>query len=274
MSQQPPPSPPSPPLDDPPGYGGYAGYAGYAGYGGPVPPYPGMPYPGMPYPGAPYPAMPPYPGVPYPGVPYAGMPPAPPRRRRAWIGWVIFIVLALVLLLLVQKSAKGPPAHQVALSEFVEHLQAGEVSRVTIEGDEISGEFPAPRTLPAAPEPVRAFRTELPQGTAGSWAFMSWLLENRGKAKVEVRPDSNFVAQFVLPLVPWLLIFGFIWFFVFRVLRKTGAVGRPTYALHPADPSGRPGPLEVVIVNRDNRQPAPGPPAGPDQQPPQSSGPA
>ncbi len=31
---------------------------------------------------------------------------------------------------------------------------------------------------------------------------------------------SNFWSEMVVPLIPWLLIFGFVWMFIFRLLRK------------------------------------------------------
>src|SRR5688500_752925 len=37
---------------------------------------------------------------------------------------------------------------------------------------------------------------------------------------VTTAPRESLFARVLVPLVPWLLIFGFIWFFVFRQLRK------------------------------------------------------
>jgi hypothetical protein len=44
-----------------------------------------------------------------------------------------------------------------------------------------------------------------------------------------------------VPLIPWLLIFGFIWFFVFRQLRMQGVRGQqptPVYVVNSAGPPG------------------------------------
>jgi ATP-dependent Zn protease len=58
-----------------------------------------------------------------------------------------------------------------------------------------------------------------------NWDFVRWLLENsRGTATVEIRNANNVLVNILLPLIPWLLIFGFIWFFVFRQLRKTSCI--------------------------------------------------
>ena len=40
-------------------------------------------------------------------------------------------------------------------------------------------------------------------------------------------PASDWIHNILLPVSPWLLIFGFIWFFVFRQLRKGGVFTAP-----------------------------------------------
>src|SRR5207247_1206744 len=42
---------------------------------------------------------------------------------------------------------------------------------------------------------------------------------------VKVENNTNLILQVLLPLIPWLLIFGFIWFFVFRQLRNSASAG-------------------------------------------------
>ncbi len=50
-------------------------------------------------------------------------------------------------------------------------------------------------------------------------------MKNRGDTKVDAENSSNLVTTILLPLVPWLLIFGFIWFFLFRQLRNSAGAG-------------------------------------------------
>jgi cell division protease FtsH len=50
-------------------------------------------------------------------------------------------------------------------------------------------------------------------------------MKQRGATKVEAKNQSNLLMNILLPLVPWLLIFGFIWFFVFRQLRNSAGAG-------------------------------------------------
>ncbi len=162
----------------------------------------------------------------YQHVPYASPGAKPPRRLGRLFGWVFFVVLAVMLvpLLRQQKNHYQP----ISLSQFYDDLLAGKIQRVAIESDEVTGYFNSGASS-------GYFRTELPAGTGREWLFTQWMLENRHGATIYAENNNNILLQFVLPLVPWLLIFLFIWFFVFRSLRKNA--------------QARKHPVEVVILN-------------------------
>jgi ATP-dependent Zn protease len=160
---------------------------------------------------------------------YQSPAPAPerPKKWRGAFGWVLFIGLAVMLFMLLSKQETA--VGRVSLSDFVDHLRNGRVSVVTLEGDEVTGRFTSPQ--PATGEKTTLwFRTSLPKGVTGDWAFIQWLLEHRRGADVYVRGQNSLVTNILLPLIPWLLIFGFIWFFVFRPLRKSTSI-KPTQVL-------------------------------------------
>jgi cell division protease FtsH len=162
----------------------------------------------------------------YPPQPlnYMGQPPAPPPRDhrfgRGLFGWVLFIGLAIMLFMLLSKQ--GGTYKTLPLSEFMVRLEANQIGSVRIEGDEITG------TLATGP-PFSQYRTQLPDGLSGNWNFMQWVLEKcrDSGVVVEVRRKDSVVANILVPLIPWVLIFGFIWFFVFRQLRRAGAATQP-----------------------------------------------
>jgi hypothetical protein len=188
---------------------------------------------------------------------YAGpreysLPPGPPARRGGKIlGWVLFIALALMLALLLTRRSK-PPYGEIALSDFAAKLRAGNVEWVTVSDTEVSGKFETPQTLASGRVPVTVthFRTQLPNNVAGSWPFTQWLLDNANGARIEADNGGNLLVNIVVPLIPWVLIFGFIWFFVFRQLRGQGA--RP------------PQPWPVVVVNPGALNGGPGGSGAPD----------
>jgi ATP-dependent Zn protease len=153
---------------------------------------------------------------------YMGSPPAQPppaRRRGSLFGWVLFIGLAIMLFMLLSKNEKA--SRSIPLSEFAERLEDKQIVWISLDEGEIRGQFARPQTM-ADGTAVRDFRTQLPSGMGADWEFVKWLLDKSGNtARVEVHSANNYVINILLPLIPWLLIFGFIWFFVFRNLRKT-----------------------------------------------------
>lgn len=153
----------------------------------------------------------------------------PGRFRREWAGWIIFGGLAVFLFIWLKQQNSGVTS--IPLSTFYAQMRADNISRVTIDGDELDGTFRAPVAMGASR--VANFRTYLPTGAGGSWAFAQWLMDTSRKTVVRAEPANNFLINSILPLVPWVLIFCFIWFFVFRRLRNQ-RLGQP---------------MPVVIVN-------------------------
>jgi cell division protease FtsH len=143
------------------------------------------------------------------------------RFGRGFFGWFLFIALAVMLFMLLQKGSTS--YYQIPLSEFVSRLEVDGVKTLTIDGDKIMGEFR--KTEAIDDQQVGKFQTPLPAGSSQTWELTKWVLENRHNAKVIVENSPNWVLQVIVPLIPWLLIFGFIWFFVFRQLRNSAGAG-------------------------------------------------
>ncbi len=180
--------------------------------------------------------------------------------NRNLFGWVLFIALAVMLFMLLNK---GPSQYaSIPIDEFTTRLKEDRVRVVTVDTDRVFGEFSQPETTGNQGARVQRFQVQLPAGTTQSWTFMQWLLDNRHNAMVRVDNDPNWLLQVIIPLIPWLLIFGFIWFFVFRKLR-TGQSAEikpwPVYIV-PA-PQGAPmpaPPLATVAPQQPPVTPAPG----------------
>ncbi|MEO6434361.1 MAG: AAA family ATPase, partial [Tepidisphaeraceae bacterium] len=114
---------------------------------------------------------------------------------------------------------------QIALSEFWCRLEQDQVKELTIEGDKILGEFRQPYPAGESGANVQKFQTALPAGASNAWEMTRDVLVKRGNAKVTVENSPNLLLNILVPLIPWLLIFGFIWFFVFRQLRNSSGAG-------------------------------------------------
>jgi cell division protease FtsH len=145
------------------------------------------------------------------------------RVGRGLFGWVLFISLAIMLIMLLKSTS---PAYQkIPFSDFENLLTAHNVDSFTIDGDDIEGEVKQSVVIPGAGANQRWFSTEYPQGTFSNTNYLADLRKEFGETKVEAKNQSNILMNILLPLVPWLLIFGFIWFFVFRQLRNSAGAG-------------------------------------------------
>ena len=155
-----------------------------------------------------------------------------PARRigKGIFGWVLFIGLAIALFFALQSTK--PPSFEVPLSEMTTEMSNGNVREVVVDGDSLRGHFIKPPVNRPHASIATAFRVELPPTTSQSWVFMQWLLEHRMDAEVRVENNSNLLMNLLIPLIPWLLIFAFIWFFVFRQLRNANAP-KPVYIINP-----------------------------------------
>jgi cell division protease FtsH len=145
------------------------------------------------------------------------------RFGRGVFGWVLFIGLAVMLFMLVNKTNRAATA--IPLDQFKTQLENGNVKELTIEGDEITGAFNQKVAWTNQTE-IENFKTSLPTGTSMNWDFTKWVLDTaKGKSAVKVANTQSVLLNIIVPLIPWLLIFGFIWFFVFRQLRNSAGAG-------------------------------------------------
>lgn len=169
-------------------------------------------------------------------LPYASPGAGPQHGSRKWIGWVLFGGIAVVLFMIMALGQQSPARSTIPLSDLSDQLEKGNVKRVIVDGDELTGTLTSPRLING--QRITAFRTYLPTGSGGSWTFAQWLLANRNGAQVAAVPNNGILVNLVLPFIPWLLILVFIWFFVFRQLRRQ---------------NDRREPIKVVIVNPEPR---------------------
>ena len=146
------------------------------------------------------------------------------KLGRGVFGWVLFIGLAIMLFVLVNHQRNA--LDDTPLSEFRAELIKGNVQNVQVEGDELTGEWFKPRPTAKIPD-LKQFRVVIPTGTSADWQFMQWLLDTRGERPTEVRVQNNqnIWINLLLPLIPWLLIFAIIYFFIFRQLRNSAGAG-------------------------------------------------
>src|SRR4051812_16096484 len=146
------------------------------------------------------------------------------RFRNGLLGWLLFIGLAVMLVMLVQHSKTGVTT--IPANEFFLKLDAQKVSAITVEEPEVTGKFNEPETITGIPGKVSNFKVVFLSGWLPRSGFDQLLKTPDGKlrpnVKIEAENNQNFFVQVVLPFIPWLLVFGAIWFFIVRQLRSAG----------------------------------------------------
>src|SRR5262245_53162527 len=107
--------------------------------------------------------------------------PRSPRRFRSIVGWVLLILLAIMLFVLMQ--GKNRQSHRISVSDFEAHLLTGEIRAITVDGDDVWGDFFVPQRASDGTA-VLNYRTTFPTGMTQSWPFMEHLIANRVSATV------------------------------------------------------------------------------------------
>ena len=151
-------------------------------------------------------------------------PNGPMRVGRGLFGWALLIGLLILLFLFLQNTRRS--YQPIAISDFETRLSENQVKTLIIDGDDITGEFKEAQTVPPYSVKVAAFRVTYPTGTfSGGSGYLSKIMEKRGDAQVNAENNSNILINIIAPLVPWLLIFGVLYFFVLRQLRNSAGAG-------------------------------------------------
>ncbi|MGM0561194.1 MAG: ATP-dependent zinc metalloprotease FtsH [Pseudomonadota bacterium] len=135
------------------------------------------------------------------------------QQNKTPASLMVWLVLGLVILaglsLYFQTESEPLPA-DLSYSSFRSHLEAGDVESVVIGEQTISGDFRSPQEMPSG-DMARAFRTGIP---AVEDPNLMALLDEQD---VEVSADrGSAIPNWLLALLPWVLILGFWYVFVIR----------------------------------------------------------
>ena len=145
--------------------------------------------------------------------------PSPVRFFRGGIGWLVFLGLALLLLMLFNKSYDS--AQTMTISGFYTELENANVEEIVIGDNNIRGEL---KSLSGQPKgSTKEFKVDFPPD-AMNFEFVQDLTQKATAGGAELRYETSrniFLEVFLSPLLIYLLIFGLIWFLIFRQLRSS-----------------------------------------------------
>jgi cell division protease FtsH len=148
------------------------------------------------------------------------------RFSRSMLGWILILAIA-ILIFVVFHSEKGPKV--ITFSEFREKVEQKAVKIITVQ--EQSGYYnligTANDNLPAQPlnaqnEPTRWMTRVPPTAIDGQGWVALTEMARRNQTQIEYTASNNVVLTILLNLLPYVLIFVFIWFFFLRQIRSAG----------------------------------------------------
>ncbi len=141
---------------------------------------------------------------------------AGPKMSRGMMSWLAFAVLAIMLVLLLNQGIED--RQTITYDAFYRAVEAENVEKINVREQVIRGQFKEAQGEAAGTN--RLFKVEVKKEIVDA-EFLAWLINKCPDAVVQMEQDSVWVTLLVA-LLPWLLIFAFIWFVVFRQLRSAG----------------------------------------------------
>ncbi len=153
-----------------------------------------------------------------------GQKPGPGRPQSPAFNWTLIFWLLILFFLIgpwisKQFISKGT---EISYSTFRSQLEAGNVEKITVQGEKISGEFKKPaetKNSEGKPAPYKEFFTYLP--SFGDDTLLSMLEAQKVDVVTQPRKDVSFWGDILVGILPFLILIGLGVFF----LRKKGLGG-------------------------------------------------
>ena len=153
-------------------------------------------------------------------------PPSGPNMKmhRNIFSWLILLGVAMLLVGVLSDNMQ--PSKPLSITEFEQLVADKQITKLviredgTIEGLKLVPEVTAPGAVP----PPDRFTVLYPREAIDSEFVNRLVTELKGVADVKAEKPSQFLL-IVLSMLPYILIFGVIWFFIFRQIRGASGPG-------------------------------------------------
>ena len=142
------------------------------------------------------------------------------KMSRNLVSWLALLALALLLVTLLSNSLASP--EKITISEFEKLVNSKQIETLEIQDDGLIEGLRIP-TEDRPPGETLQFKVLYPR-EAIDREFIQQLVKRLPDAEIEAKRPSQFM-MLLLSMLPWILIFGFIWFFIFRQIRGAGGAG-------------------------------------------------
>ncbi len=147
----------------------------------------------------------------------------PVRISRNIFSWIIIFGLALILVFMLNQSMNKP--REISWNQLEVHLGNGDVEIAVLKTDAIEGKLKPGRAASNNGVENDRYRCLFIGLQEQSVEVLAMIDKARGDHPLEIEfEQSNYLlTNILLSMIPWLLLFGIIYFFLFRQLRQTGA---------------------------------------------------
>jgi len=136
------------------------------------------------------------------------------------MSWLALVGLALVLVALLRENMQ--PTEKITITEFQKLVESKSIDKLTIKEDGVlEGSRIAPEE--GLPESSVQFRVQYPPRVIDD-GFVSRMVDSLPDGEVDSKRPSQFMLV-LAAMLPWILIFGFIWFFILRQMRGASGGG-------------------------------------------------
>ncbi len=147
-----------------------------------------------------------------------------PRKPRSLLLFGVLLLLA-ALMVWAGKTAVGGAGKvaEVSIETYLEEKKHGNVKEVAVVGDELTAEMVHGYTFDG--KDVKKIKAIVPPAYLADNAGFEKLSSGLAPGKFHYSRPSVFFYQFLLPLIPWVILIFLVWYFFFRQIRASGGPG-------------------------------------------------
>ena len=137
-----------------------------------------------------------------------------PRMPKGIMIWLVVVVVVVMLTSFSRYDPFGNRPESLALQEFNEEVDAGNVRSAKVQGRVVSGKLAPGGT-------TTRFRVSVTERYLDS-AKLDYLAKMIPEFRIE---DPSIMRDVFLPMLPWLIFLALLWFLLFRQMRVPGGSG-------------------------------------------------
>ena len=143
-----------------------------------------------------------------------------PKYPKNIYSWFLFFMLAMMMIVML--TDVGSRAEEIDFKEFRRRVENKEIDSVTISSDHLIGEMKEEAMEGKDTDSSKTFKVVLQPGIGREAWFNDLLTSNEIKYEYDT---PNTFYQILINLLPWILIIGIFYFFIFRQFRGAGGGG-------------------------------------------------